>query len=132
MKKEEVKALIAETKKALEKNTEKDDTIFPWEHVFESMLEYPDRVTVNDGKEQAETTKGQIGKEMQNAPAFVTMGGQHEAPTIQKCPTCGHYTVGLWFSSPAWTWEHLCGRAGHMTICSHCGKQLSMDTCIMN
>lgn len=132
MKKEEVEFLIAETKEALKKKTGKDDTIFPWDDVFESMLEYPDRVTVNDGKVQADATKLQIGKVMQNAPAFVTMGGQRETSAISKCHTCGHNTVGLWFRSPTWTWENLCGRAGYMTICTHCGKQLSMYTFIMN
>lgn len=108
MKKEDVESLIVEIKEALKKKTVEDDTIYPWDDVFESMLEYPDRVTVNDSKGQTES--------WQNDNVIETIG---------KCPTCGHHTVDLFFKSPAWTWEHLCGRAGQITICPHCGKQLT-------
>lgn len=70
MKKEEVESLIAETKEALKKSTAEDKTIFPWDDVFESMLAYPDRVTVNDGKEQAETSEGCDGKEQAECTVF--------------------------------------------------------------
>lgn len=38
----------------------------------------------------------------------------------------------LYFSSPRWTWKHLCGRAGTMTICVSCPKQVDFSLEIMN
>ena len=48
------------------------------------------------------------------------------------CPDCGKPLVRLYFSSPVWTWRHLCGRAGTMTICVSCPKQESFILEIMN
>jgi hypothetical protein len=38
----------------------------------------------------------------------------------QSCPKCELYSeqlIWIYFKSPAWTWEHLCGRAGPLSIC---------------
>ena len=43
------------------------------------------------------------------------------------CPICGKPSEKLtWirFSSPDWTWEKLCGRAGKLSICSDCHSQV--------
>ncbi len=40
----------------------------------------------------------------------------------ETCPDCGEKLVSLYFKSPAWTWEQLCGRAGFMKICPHCPR----------
>ncbi len=48
------------------------------------------------------------------------------------CPDCGKRMFRLYFSSPGWTWRHLCGRAGTMTICISCPKQESFILEIMN
>lgn len=48
------------------------------------------------------------------------------------CPDCGEKYVELYFSSPDWTWRQLCGRAGTMTICCHCPKQVDFRLEIMN
>lgn len=48
-----------------------------------------------------------------------------------KCPTCGVSLVRMWFCSPDWTWEHLCGRAGDLIICPKCGRN-SLKLHIMN
>jgi hypothetical protein len=45
-----------------------------------------------------------------------------------SCPSCGASPTQLawfYFDSPAWTWRHLCGRAGWMTVCDKCRKQVS-------
>ena len=45
----------------------------------------------------------------------------------QNCPECGRTPAQLtWvhFSSPAWTWQQLCGREGWLTLCDHCGLQI--------
>ena len=43
--------------------------------------------------------------------------------TNRVCPDCGAHLVELYFTSPGWTWEKLCGRAGRMWICPECGNQ---------
>ena len=48
------------------------------------------------------------------------------------CSDCGKRMFRLYFSSPGWTWRHLCGRAGTMTICISCPKQESFILEIMN
>ena len=49
-----------------------------------------------------------------------------------QCPDCGEKYVALYFSSPAWTWRNLCGRAGTMKICTKCLKQENFMLEIMN
>lgn len=48
------------------------------------------------------------------------------------CPECGEKCIGLFFSSPAWTWDALCGRGGHMVICPSCPKMVTFGLTIMN
>ena len=54
-----------------------------------------------------------------------SMRQQPEAVCLssQKCPDCGETLIELFFSSPQWTWEQLCGRAGKMFICPKCHAQ---------
>lgn len=52
--------------------------------------------------------------------------------TKEICPDCGKKLFRLHFSSPHWTWRHLCGRAGTMTICVSCPKQVTFSLEIMN
>lgn len=52
--------------------------------------------------------------------------------TKEICPSCGEKLVRLHFSSPHWTWRHLCGRAGTMTLCVSCPKQVTFSLEIMN
>ncbi|GHT34910.1 hypothetical protein AGMMS49574_23220 [Bacteroidia bacterium] len=49
------------------------------------------------------------------------------------CPQCKDKDL-IWiaFSSPAWTWEHLCGRAGPLCICPKCASQIFFICEIMN
>ena len=52
--------------------------------------------------------------------------------TKETCLDCGGKLFRLYFSSPRWTWKHLCGRAGTMTICVSCPKQVTFSLEIMN
>ena len=42
----------------------------------------------------------------------------------EKCPDCGKGTVYIYFRSPSFTWESLCGTAGPLEICPYCVKQV--------
>lgn len=42
----------------------------------------------------------------------------------KKCPECGKETVYIYFRSPSFTWESLCGTAGPLEICPCCVKQV--------
>lgn len=52
-----------------------------------------------------------------------------------NCPNCDAPPADqtwLFFESPPWTWEHLCGRAGWMTICMPCQRQVNFFLEILN
>ena len=52
-----------------------------------------------------------------------------------KCPQCsrsGDQLARFYFSSPAWTWENLCGRAGWMVVCDRCHRQVEFAFDVMN
>lgn len=53
-------------------------------------------------------------------------------PSNSSCPTCGGKCTEMYFSSPAWTWRHLCGRAGTMVLCCHCPQQVTFSLEILN
>lgn len=38
----------------------------------------------------------------------------------EDCENCWNKLISIYFCSPAWTWEWLCGRAWDMLICPHC------------
>jgi len=49
------------------------------------------------------------------------------------CPLCGPITpIEVSITSPAWTWEHLCGRAYRSLHCPHCLSRLHSELAIMN
>lgn len=48
------------------------------------------------------------------------------------CPDCGERMVVFHYTSPTWTWNSLCGRAGLMTICPGCPKQVDFVLTMMN
>ena len=50
----------------------------------------------------------------------------------EKCPDCGHHMIRFHVSSPAWTWQHLCERAGILTYCPNCKTQHGFLLQIMN
>lgn len=49
-----------------------------------------------------------------------------------KCPDCGHQMIRFYVSSPGWTWQKLCGRAGRLTYCPHCKTQHGFFLQFMN
>lgn len=50
----------------------------------------------------------------------------------KKCHECHKNTYVIWFSSPVWTWEEMCGTAGPMRICINCPKQIDYESSIQN
>ena len=64
----------------------------------------------------------------------VSVKGHKTNPIIidHKCDKCGNNTVAVYFVSPAWTWEKLCGRAGYLIICPHCVRQMEFFCSYMN
>ena len=51
------------------------------------------------------------------------------------CPSCGKTGEALacfYFSSPAWTWREMCGRAGVLIVCDTCRKQLRFECTELN
>lgn len=48
------------------------------------------------------------------------------------CEHCNDTIISINFSSPQWTWEHLCGRTGRLEICPTCKMQISFKLEIMN
>lgn len=50
----------------------------------------------------------------------------------RTCPDCGERFIQLYFSSPDWTWQQLCGRAGDMLVCPKCHAQKDFILKILN
>ena len=60
---------------------------------------------------------------------------------LKPCPECikentegdkeGHL-ITVYFKSPAWTWERLCGREGYLTICTKHKIQVDFICTVMN
>ena len=51
------------------------------------------------------------------------------------CPHCGKPAdapTWIYFESPAWTWENLCGRAGWLTVCDPCRLQVDFFLEVMS
>ena len=51
-----------------------------------------------------------------------------------SCPDCRTDSTLVWFyfSSPAWTWEALCGRAGVVAYCDKHERQVAFVLDLMN
>lgn len=54
------------------------------------------------------------------------------AQACHKCARPGADLKWVYFSSPDWTWEHLCGRAGWLSICEPCHLQVEFFLEVMN
>ena len=90
---------------------------FPWADI---------EASANDEKlQRTHQSHGQT-----QAPANLTFFGESEAevrPRARNCPGCGRpgsELTWLYFSSPAWTWQELCGRAGWLAVCEPCHLQV--------
>ena len=56
-------------------------------------------------------------------------------PAAKVCPQCQTPAGQLswfYFESPSETWEHLCGRAGWMTVCDRCHLQVDFFLEVLN
>lgn len=53
-------------------------------------------------------------------------------PKEMVCKHCGKRMVSLYYESPEWTWEEMCGRAGTLYICPYCKEDGFFDCEIMN
>jgi hypothetical protein len=54
---------------------------------------------------------------------------------LLPCPGCGTSAADLtwiYFFSPPWTWERLCGRAGWIAVCKPCRMQVNFTCTLMN
>lgn len=60
------------------------------------------------------------------------LGSYNVLVTEIVCKECGKRIVIIPFKSPAWTWEHLCGREGELYICPSCMRQVRFDCWKMN
>ncbi len=61
--------------------------------------------------------------------------GRKPLERASRCPQCEKPAAELtwiYFQSPAWTWEHLCGRSGWMTVCDDCRLQTAFFVEMMN
>ena len=50
----------------------------------------------------------------------------------ETCPECGTRLIESYVSSSPETWQNLCGRAGMLTFCPHCQKQIRFHVECMN
>ena len=57
---------------------------------------------------------------------------KHLVLSERVCPDCGERMVAFHYTPPAWTWNSLCGRAGIMTICPGCPRQVKFSLTMMN
>jgi len=48
------------------------------------------------------------------------------------CPRCGEPLTWVYFSSPAWTWRAMCGRAGWLGLCDPCHLQVDFDLTVIS
>ena len=92
--------------------SDENGEIFPWEHVM---------ACVSDAKLKKKHP-------MRKAK-------QEGLPFAKPCPKCNASPSDLkwvYFESPPQTWEWLCGRAGWMTICEPCHRQVQFFCQVMN
>lgn len=64
--------------------------------------------------------------------ACMVVKHHHLALSERTCPDCGERMVLFYYTSPTWTWNSLCGRAGFLTICTSCPKQVDFVLTMMN
>lgn len=64
--------------------------------------------------------------------ACIVVKHHHLALSERTCPDCGERMVLFYYTSPTWTWNSLCGRAGFLTICPSFPKQVDFVLTMMN
>jgi hypothetical protein len=66
---------------------------------------------------------------------MLSLGDSTQRPPARACPGCGRPPEALtwiYFASPGWTWEQLCGRAGWLLVCKPCHLQVEFYLEAMN
>jgi hypothetical protein len=81
-----------------------------------------------DDVEKCRNTAVSIGA----PPAILTLRPHQRKESYAKgahpCPFCGRQAdqlTWIYFVSPEWTWQKLCGRAGWLTVCDTCHAQIN-------
>jgi len=64
--------------------------------------------------------------------AYMFTKYEHLPLSERVCPECGEQMVTFYYTSPVWTWNSLYGRAGVITICPSCPKQVEFALTMMN
>lgn len=64
--------------------------------------------------------------------AYMFTKYEHLPLSERVCPDCGEQMVTFYYISPVWSWNSLCGRAGVITICPSCPKQVEFALTMMN
>ena len=103
--------------------------------VTESREEIQRRFDYLDWKDQkkiilAFLDSGKKDRQWAYAKTKMPAGSNH-----RPCPLCGKPSEELkwiYFDSPGWTWQQLCGRAGPMSICPDCGCIVEFDCFLLN
>jgi len=49
-----------------------------------------------------------------------------------QCPRCQKPLTWIYFSSPPWTWQALCGTAGWLAVCDECHLQVDFKLTVMS
>lgn len=95
-----------------------------WEEIKEKLNE-PDPMTQEELLE-AFSSHNDIRDSIAKYPEKVFW------PKNMVCKHCGKRIVSLYYESPVWTWEELCGRAGILYICPYCKEDDHFNCEIMN
>ena len=88
-----------------------DDEEFPWEDIVASRQD-----ARMQAKKNAHRAQKQYGSKA----------------TCPKCARQGKDLTWFYFCSPAWTWEHWCGRAGWIAVCDSCQEQVLFICEVLN
>ena len=101
---------------------------FPWEDVQTCQQ---DAVREAEGMRQAPALLGSVEEHAHTADDAKRAYGSRAVP-CSKCGASPDKLTWIRFTSPAWTWKKLCGRAGWLTICESCHLQIDFFKEVMN
>ena len=91
----------------------------------------------NDDKEHfpwEDVNKSRINKRLQKRHSVKEAKALYMTKDFH-CPGCNRHADELewiYFSSPKWTWENLCGSEGWMVVCDDCNEQVNYFAVVIN
>jgi hypothetical protein len=93
--------------------------IFPWDEVEAS---------------RADSELQRVAPVEYPGPAFLQVRPFERPAHLESktCPSCHAPLTWIYFRSPGWTWEKLCGRAGWLGVCHSCHLQVDFSLVVMN